>query len=419
MKNPKVLVLSNNCFSLSNSNGRTLGGFFEGWPKSCLAQFCLGLDNPNWELCDNYYCVTDKDAISSIFKGPIRSNFKTGQCKDITNKSSHVRKSILLIARYFIWRSKRWCGRDFKKWLDDFKPDVVVFQSGESSFMSRIAVDISKHYSIPLIVFNTEGYYFFKRNYVGNHWSEKIFFPILRHINNLEYKRMMHMAQYAIYSNDQLKEDYDAAFGVPSCVLYTSSNMQFKPKELSSSPIFSYLGNFGFDRPKALLEIASVLNRINPSYKLDVYGAERQGVTEVLRSSPFVRFHGRVSYDEVQKIMYSSDVLFHAESNSKRYEESLKYGFSTKIADSISCGTNFILYAPYYISCAKYMKEVKAGWYVDNSEDLYTTLLSLLENKDERDKILSNAKNIAKKNHSPEMNRHRFQTIIKTVVDKR
>ena len=68
MQRKKVLVVSNNCFSLSNSNGRTLGNLFAGWPKSDLAQFCVIAQDPNWDLCDNYYCLEDMTVLKSFMK---------------------------------------------------------------------------------------------------------------------------------------------------------------------------------------------------------------------------------------------------------------------------------------------------------------------------------------------------------------
>ena len=51
---PRLLVLSNNSFSKSNSNGRTLGSLLQGWPKDKIAQFCISTDGPDFEVCDNY-----------------------------------------------------------------------------------------------------------------------------------------------------------------------------------------------------------------------------------------------------------------------------------------------------------------------------------------------------------------------------
>lgn len=65
---PKVLVFSNNCFAKTNSNGRTLGNFFVGWPKDCLAQFYIHNSIPDFEYCTNFFRVTDGQALQA-FKG--------------------------------------------------------------------------------------------------------------------------------------------------------------------------------------------------------------------------------------------------------------------------------------------------------------------------------------------------------------
>ncbi len=62
---PRVLVLSNECFSNSSSNGRTLGNFVNAWPKSKIAQFFLS-GNPDGMACENFYQVTDKQALKAF-----------------------------------------------------------------------------------------------------------------------------------------------------------------------------------------------------------------------------------------------------------------------------------------------------------------------------------------------------------------
>ena len=66
---PKVLVISNNCFSKTDSNGRTLAGFFYDYPKDKLAQFYIQNATPDFEVCNNYFRVTDSEALSSFLKG--------------------------------------------------------------------------------------------------------------------------------------------------------------------------------------------------------------------------------------------------------------------------------------------------------------------------------------------------------------
>ena len=74
---PRVLVFSNTCFSKSDSNGRTLGNLFSGWPKGRLAQFYIKSATPDFDVCDRYFLVTDGQALKAAF----------GKCKSGIVKS--------------------------------------------------------------------------------------------------------------------------------------------------------------------------------------------------------------------------------------------------------------------------------------------------------------------------------------------
>ena len=50
---PKVLVISNECFSNESSNGRTLKNLFYGWPINKLAQFYIISKKPDFQTCNN------------------------------------------------------------------------------------------------------------------------------------------------------------------------------------------------------------------------------------------------------------------------------------------------------------------------------------------------------------------------------
>ena len=101
--------------------------------------------------------------------------------------------------------------------------------------------------------------------------------------------------------------------------------------------------------------------------------------------------------------------LLHAEVDDKRWQESLKYGFSTKIADSISSGHNFLLYAPRHISSSKYIIENGAAWYVENKSQLKSTLQTILSDSDARETVLKRARVVAKNNHNEKRNAEKFQ----------
>lgn len=418
MNYPRVLVVSNNSFSKINNNGRTLGNLFIGWPKESLAQFCVSTDGPNFDLCDNYYCITDNEVLSAFFHlkkaygGILKHSEKTSSAGSIGEGKKTIS---MMLARNLIWGFNRWKNVAFTNWVRQFNPDVILLFFSDSSFLLNIASALSKDLSVPLVVFNTEGYYFFKSNYLRTKtmW-DWLLFPIYQRQYRQQVKKTMKRVSFSMYLNKLLQSDYDKEFGGPSDVLYTSSSLEFEEHSFSyQSPTFSYIGNLTFDRPKALLEVADVLQSLNKEYKLDIYGKTLDPETErLLNNHPGVSYKGFISYDEVKKVIHKSDVLFHAETQDKQWEESLKYGFSTKMADSISSGSCFVLYASPEIACSRYIIETGAGWFADSKEGLKIALEEILYSDERRQTVLKTARQIARNNHSASNNCQKFRQII-------
>lgn len=242
---------------------------------------------------------------------------------------------------------------------------------------------------------------------------DSLFFPIYKRIYDSSYRKAMKEASYAVYLNEMLKNDNDNSFSVPSTVIYNSSTME--PSDFCFNtviPTFTYLGNFGFNRASALCTIADTLVSIHKDYKLNVYGNPSTEVQKLLESNPGIVFHGFVSYSEVLNIINKSDCLFHAESQEEQFAESLKYGFSTKIADSLCSGRPFVLFASDNIACSKYIIRTQAGWFANDADSLRSALISILSNPEERKRRLSIAKTVAKENHSAAINSQKFQSIL-------
>ena len=426
MKNNKrVLVVSNNCFSPSNSNGRTLGNLFYGWPKENLAQFCVIAQDPMWELCDNYYCLEDQTVLNAFMhckKAVGRRLVKQDTTSDsptaVDTQRKHVGRKTLprIMMREMVWAAKRWQSKDFEQWVNDFNPDLVVLQFGDSSFMIDIALSVAKSRNIPLVVYNTEGYYFFNKFWYYRSAWDAVFFPLFKHGYRKSVRRLMQYAAHSVYLNDELKEDYDDEFHKPSTVIYNSSSMQrfISPLFADKVPHISYLGGLGHGRDLAIMDVGEVLQSIDTRFYIDVYGPAMESVVKKIKISAGVRYHGTVSYDTVKEVMGKSDILFHVEPSSDS-DNQLRYGFSTKIADSVISGKCFVLYTPKDLACAKYVFDNHCGWTAETKDDLRDVLLRVINNKQEREKILEQAQIVAQKNHSYEGNARKFQNILLNV----
>lgn len=421
---PKVLVFSNNSFSKSNSNGRTLGSLFEGWPKDNIAQFFISTDNIDFSVCYNYFQVTDWEATKSVFIGERAiTGTKVKQTLKVNNKitnhhKKHNKNALKMIVRNIIWNIKRWKGPVFKDWLQNFDPDLVLIQSGDSAFMLRIARQIAFENAVPLIIFNTEGYFFFKHNFLPHHFSDFFAFPIFKFFYDREFKKSLKFSSASIYLNSQLQSDYFNFLPHDSFVIYNSSSLDFRPKSrIRDIPKISYLGNLGIKRDEALAEVGTVLQSISPDLYIDVYGNAPEIIKVKLNNAKGIRFHGVVSYNEVIKQIYDSDIVIHVEKNDPILNNELKYAFSTKIADSISSGTPFIIYAPKNLACSQYLISTQAGWNAETPEELKNVIEKLLNiTPCELGIYAEKAKIAAKNNHSQKNNAERFRQIIEKVT---
>jgi len=415
----KVLVISNNCFSKTDSNGRTLGNFFLGWDKNCLAQFYIQNSEPDYDYCENFFRVTDAQALSA---------FKTGKCsggkveKPKENPgnsagqgaSKSKRNALTMTARNVVWQSGRWQNCGFWQWVAKFTPDIVLLQAGDCAFMYRLAFKVAKRQNAKLVIYNSEGYYFKKFDYFKSTGFAKCFYPVFYWDLKKALRKAYRASEYIIYLCDSLKRAYDREFSAPSEVIYTTSELTACESE-KQNPVFtvSYCGNLGLDRYKGLMDIANVLQSISKDIFLDVYGRASQQVTEDFAKCPGVRYHGLIPYEQVKNVMYESDLVLHTESFDEFYCEDLKFAFSTKIADSLSCGTCFLLYAPGNLAGSQYLTENQAAYVVTEKSELFGVLQLLVTEPETRKKYIPQALALAEKNHRAETNTKRFQDILK------
>lgn len=116
MKYPKILVLSNNCFSQCGSNGRTLGSFFEGWTQEHLAQFYLQNEVPDLQVCQQFYRITDREVLNSFLGKKQRGQvvplqtapYKTDIKTPVAERASVRKTPLHMLLRNFVWNRKGW-----------------------------------------------------------------------------------------------------------------------------------------------------------------------------------------------------------------------------------------------------------------------------------------------------------------------
>lgn len=423
MEYPRVLILSNNCLTQNSSNGRTLRNFLVGWPKEQLAQFYIHRQVPDFSVCANYYCVTDKQALNAFCcKGKSggvvdETTFADGSAASLQQHSN--RTALTMLARELIWNSKRWGYASFLRWVDAFAPQVLLLQAGDCGFMFKLARKLAKARNIPLVIYNSEGYYFKKYDYFRAKGLAHSLYPVFYKQFSRQFRKTMKMADSAIYICNALLEDYGKEFSLPAQTIYTATTLTPAEKQPHEGVVVSYLGNLGVGRHEPLIAMANALQEIDPALKLNLYGKTMDPqVQAALEACPGIVMKGFVPYEQVVETMQQSDILVHGENPADFYREDLKYGFSTKIADSLASGTCFFVYAPEELACARYLREQEAAYVVSDEQTMKDTLRLLVTDAEARNRYLSRAAEAVANNHTAEVCAKRFQDTLRKAAEK-
>lgn len=412
----RVLILANHCLSESNANGRTLSNLLVGYPKALLAQFCLQSDAPDFSRCAQYFAVSDRDALNALRKLQRVGRRLEPQKADGSIPAAgtgSARNALTMLLREIVWRSGAWKRGGFRRFVEEFQPEVLLLQAGDCAFMFRIARTLAKKYQIPLVIYNSEGYYFKNYDYFRANGLAHRCYGIFRRMFCREFRRTMRVASFAVYSCEELNNAYAREFSCPAQVIYTATQM--KPSDMPQSQKLSavYLGNLSVGRDESLIDIAQALKKFNADAFLDIYGKPPSAESEArLRACAGIRLHGFVPYAEVCRIMAAAPLLVHAENFSDFYREDLKFAFSTKLADCLASGRPFLLYAPRETAAVKYMQKMQCAYVATSREELEDILRQLYEQPQTGRRYLTRASEVVRQNHDAESNAARFQRIL-------
>lgn len=420
---PRVLIISNNCLSKSDSNGRTLGNFVSLWPRDSIAQFCIHDQDKDWDVCANFYAISDMQAVKAFLLGKKIDGHRMFLEEETVKKNSTggqktvSRTPASMLLRDAAWASMRWKNEMFNAWVNDFKPEVVILQAGDLPAFYDIAVYIAMEKKIPLIIYNSEEYYFKDYCYFGEDASFKWLYPMFHNKLKKSVRNALNYAAGSIYISDYLKKLYDNEFGKRSITLMTSATENVvsdaSTNETGATQAIIYGGNLGIGRHKALIDIGNALQKIDPTLKIDVYGkCDDPEIAQELNSCSGINYAGMIPYGELQKRTKAARLLVHVESMKPYYVRDIKYGFSTKIADSLASGVPLFVYASSELTSVQYLSENKCAIIASDEKQLVDKLKCALFDEQARSLCITNARQIATMNHSQEKNKKKFYAFV-------
>lgn len=422
----RVLIISHTVISKTGNMGKTILSYFQSFHQEETAQLYIQAEVPtDTSVCSRYYRFTDKDALKSIFIPNIQGNSFSQENIDVTRAYSRVDKGLessahsigskrtagIYIARDAMWKISRWFSPSLKAWLEEYKPDVIFFASGDYSFAYEIALKISNFLDVPLVVLCVDDFYIFNKN-MGS---------LLGRIQHRAYMKTvfktMERASSIFSICDSMSAEYQKMFEKPCHTLHTAAeNKNLKLNKAATA--ISYIGNLTCGRHTSLIELGAALSKINAQLHIDVYSGETdKAIISALTDAAGIVFHGRIPSNDVLAVMENSRFAIHTESFDSYDMERVKFSVSTKIAESLMYGPCLIAYGPKGIASIDYLEENKAAYVISDRNNLEAELGTILKDASEYDKVLTNARALARKNHSAGINSAKVRQWLQEAVD--
>ena len=408
----KILIVSHNPLSNSQSNGKTISSILSCFKKTDLAQLYFTLDVPDYDVCENFFRITDVD----ILKNFLLMNKNVGNI--ITEKYSlknkeekkgyhknlfynFIRKlfvskiSIMTSIRDFVWQNSDFYSKKFEEWIDKFNPDVVFFQSSNCCFAFEFVLKICKKRGIRVMIETTDDYLSYKKlNLFYNYNVYK-----LRRC----YKELNKYCDLILPISDDMKEYYQRMFPNNYYTVMNSVTFNNKKNEQDNKiDKFLYAGNLALGRWKVIYNLAKAVNSIESNIKIEVYSIDppSQKIINKLNEFECCKYGYSLNKEELTKKIEESDVLLHVESFSKSNRHLTKYSISTKIPELMNSGKKIFAIGPNDISSIKYLLKTKTGFVLcTNKNKEIVNGIKEFSKINKFDDYISNCKKIVSENH--------------------
>ena len=230
-------------------------------------------------------------------------------------------------------------------------------------------------------------------------------------------KKTMKKTAHIITICDDLGEKYRRYFGKPySTVLTGSSFPAGTLPRVGETTEISYIGNFGLDRWKSLLDIEAAVEEIaresKTPYRLTYYGEKHP----CLQGK--VAYGGKLNEAQVREVMGKSALLLHTETFERAFRERLRYSLSTKLADCLASGVCLFAYAPDEIASMHHLAVHRAAVLATDPTMLKDRLKAALTDRALIEATEQNAIETARLCHNSIENSKRLYALLRTLTKR-
>lgn len=414
MEKKRVLVCSVPCWN-SKSGADTFSALLADYGVDKIASLYIREDFPDSPACQNYFRISENAVIKSV----IKRNVKTGKQIITTihreddnasnaaitaeryKKHSRKRNYLLLYAREIMWKLGKWKTPELDNFIDEFKPEVVLFAMEGYIHFNRINRYILKRTGAKGIG------YFWDDNFTYKQ-SKNVGHNIYRFFQRIDLKKTAKMCDDFFAITPKTKKEADEFFGI-NCEILTKpidlEKYEFQEYDVSTPVKMLYTGNVGIGRFDTIKLIGKALDEINKDgvkVELDVYTATYLSAQELDGTSPHVKMRSAIPQNEVAAVQSAADVLLFAEAIDGANAKIARLSFSTKLTDYFRSGKCILAVGNTDTAPMEYLKENEAALTASSYEEIIAALKFMVANKQALSEYAKKSFDLGRKNHNKE-----------------
>ncbi len=425
----RVLIIGTIPYN-KNTSSRAFDAYFHNWEKENIRQVFSNTKTPVKGHCGSLYQITDHRLLKRRF-GKIKEVGVIYHDEDLPNdwenndlevgnsfisqlyKIGSKDSPLKYLLRKYVWRKKYWDTKQFEDWIDEFNPECVFLAFSDDFFIPEIALFVAERFNIPIMSCIGDDYYF------NDKFSLSPFYHIYRSKYKALIRKVFSHKGSAIYIGDKIRDKYNKEFGLNGETVYLTSEIERHSFRIinKSQPRITYCGNIRLGRNESLADIGAALVQINPSYRLEVYSAEKnEEFIKVLRGKPGVDYRGSVSYRKVMDVMADSDIVVIVEGFKPKDVQITRYSLSTKAADAMATGGQILVYGSIECGVIEYMKSTDCAVVCENKDDLKISIERLISDVELQKKLYIQSGKMSVEHHDKDKNLNLSESMFNNLI---
>jgi glycosyltransferase involved in cell wall biosynthesis len=313
--------------------------------------------------------------------------------------------------------SKTELSKEFCRWIDEYKPDVIYAQTAYRDEI-LFCISVQSYLKKPLIFHMMDDW---PSTISDKGLFKKFWFKKIDH----EFRILLDRAAILMSISDEMAHEYKIRYNKNFITFHNTIDIEFWKKhqrnsyELSDSPTILYAGRIGLGIETSLELIAKAIQRVNEELKISIkFILQTQGKPLWINNYKSVVHNNFVSYYDLPKIFSETDFLLLPYDFSQKSIKYIRFSMPTKAPEYMVSGTPIIIFAPEVTAIVKYAKKYEWAKIVvkNNVQELSIAIKDLFQNKTLREKIGQNAKKIAEEKHNSINVSKNFKSLISSLV---